>query len=123
MTIAEAIDLVNRLTANQVSDTDKISWLNSLDLFVYQTILSTHCIEDLEPFNGYRPGTDPVTRLLVPAPYDEIYRWYLEMQIHTANGETAKYNGAASRYNMALQNYMDFVTRKYHSKDTRVRWW
>ena len=123
MTIAEAIDLVNRLTANQVSDTDKISWLNKLDLMIYQNILSAHWICGLEPFTGYELGQDPDTVLLVPPPYDEIYRWYLEMQVHTVNGETAKYNGAASRYNMALQDYMDFINRRHKSKGVRVRWW
>lgn len=123
MTIGEAIELVNRLTVNQVSDTDKISWLNTLDLMIYQTILSTHCISDLAPFVEYTEDAEPTITLLVPSPYDEIYRWYLEMQIHTANGETAKYNGAASRYNVALQNFMDYITRKYKSKSARVRWW
>lgn len=122
MTIAQAIELVNRLVPNQVSDTDKVNWLNDLDLQIYKTIHSAHEMGEDE-FSGYSPGTDPVTRLLVPTPYDEVYRWYLEMQIHGANGETARYNGAAEKYNTALQNYMDYVNRRYPSKGTRIRWW
>ncbi len=32
------------------------------------------------------------TALLIGWPYDEIYRWYLEMKIDDANGEMTKYN-------------------------------
>ena len=125
MTIAQAIELVNRLVPNQVSDTDKVDWLNDLDLHIYKTIISAHCMPDMYPseFNGYSESTDPETILLVPTPFDELYRWYLEMHIHGANGETARYNGAAEKYNSSMQNYMDYINRNYPSKGRRVRWW
>lgn len=123
MTISEAIDLVNRMTANQISDTDKIAWLSDLDLYIYKTILVPHGIHREPEFTGYGPDTDPSTSLIVPAPFDELYRWHLEMQIHSANKETARYNTAVEMYNAAMLKYMDYVSRHYFAKPTRVRWW
>lgn len=123
MTIAEAIDLVNRMTVNQISDTDKIAWLSDLDLHIYQTILVPHNITRTPEFTGYGPDTDPATILLVPAPFDEIYRWYLEMHVNATNNETARYNSSVEKYNAAMLDYMDYVSRHYRAKQTIVRWW
>jgi len=123
MTIAEAIDLVNRMTVNQISDTDKIAWLSDLDLHIYKTVLLPHNIHREPEFTGYGPDTDPSTTLLVQTPFDQIYRWYLEMQINNTNSETARYNASVEKYNAAMLDYMDYVTRHYFAKPTRVRWW
>lgn len=123
MTIEEAIELVNRLVPNQVSDTDKVDWLSDLDLTIYKTVLATHHITRDPEFEGYGPDTDPSTVLLVPAPFDEMYRWFLEMHIAGANGETARYNTGAEKYNAALLTYMDYVNRNYEPVGYRVRWW
>ena len=122
MTIGEAIELVNRLVPNQVSDTDKVDWLSNCDLSIFKQIIKTHWIP-VEDFSGYGPETDQTTVLLVPAPFDELYRWYLEMHIAGANGETARYNTGAEKYNAALQTYMDYVNRNFKPKRKWIRWW
>ena len=123
MTIGEAIELVNRLVPNQISDQTKVDWLSDLDLMIVRNILSNYEFDADPDFDGYRADADPEIVLIVPAPFDEIYRWHLEMQIHGANGETARYNVAAEKYNAALQNYMDYVNRHYIAKSNPVRWW
>ena len=124
MTIREATDLVDRLTANQISGSDKLAWLSGLDLSLYLSVWKTHHMPWDEPeFDGYGPTTPPDTPLLAEPPFDEIYRWYLEMQIHGANGETARYNAAAEKYNAALIAYMDHVNRNHAPVSARMRWW
>jgi len=49
--------------------------------------------------------------LTAPVPYDEMYRHYVEAQIHYANGETARYNSAGSLWNNAFLTYRDYCAR------------
>ena len=123
MTIREATDLVDRLTANQISGADKLAWLSGLDGSLYLSVWRTHRMPGRAAFEGYGLTTPPDTLLLAEPPFDEIYRWYLEMQIHGANGETARYNAAAEKYNAALIAYMDHVNRHYAPLGVRMKWW
>ena len=52
-----------------------------------------------QTFKGYPETVDLDTKLRIPWPYDEIYRWYLEMKISDANGEMVRYNNAMAKYN------------------------
>ena len=103
MTIREAIELVDRLKPNQYGSADKLRWLSELDGVVWHEIWSAH--ETAVPaFAGYGPETDlDGTALLIGWPYDEIYRWYLEMKIDDANGEMKKYKNSAAKYNTYYQ--------------------
>ena len=56
--------------------------------------------------------------LRVPWPYDEIYRWYLEMKIADANGEMTRYNNAMAKYNAYYTAYQDFYNRTNMPKMT-----
>lgn len=109
MTIAQAIDHFDSLTCNQIERNVKITWLSLLDGLIQEECLSCH--QSVLPFPGYDASTDPGTVLLVPHPYDEIYRWYLEMKTWDTLGEIPKYNNAAQKYNSALVAYMDYVNR------------
>ena len=96
MKIREAIETVDRLLPNQYETPDKVRWLSELDGIVYRDIICTHEHEkEPEPFTGYGEDVDLETELLIPWPYDEIYRWYLGMKICDANGETTKYANEA----------------------------
>ena len=107
MTIREAIELVDRLKPNQYGSADKLRWLSELDGAVWHEIWSAH--ETAVPaFVGYGPEADlDGTALLIGWPYDEIYRWYLEMKIDDANGEMTKYNNSAAKYNTYYQAYQN----------------
>lgn len=138
MTIREAIEAVDRLTPNQYENIDKVRWLSELDGVVYLEIEQAHlkgepaCApwvrtrdpldrewfgckavseSDTEAFTGYSESVDLDTRLRIPWPYDEIYRWYLEMKISDANGEMTRYNNAMTKYNAYYTAYTDFYNR------------
>lgn len=116
MTIREAIELVDRLKPNQYGSADKLRWLSELDGAVYREILTQHEME-LPAFAGYAPETDlDGTVLLIAWPYDEIYRWYLEMKIDDANGEMTKYNNSAAKYNTYYQAYQNAYNRAHMPK-------
>lgn len=109
MTIREAIEKTDKLCPSQYTEAEKIMWLSILDGIIHREIILSH--EGVEPgteaFDGYTEDDDIDTVLMVPYPYDEIYRWFLEMKIDEANGETVKYNAAAAKYNTLLETFAD----------------
>ncbi len=102
MTIDQAIHTVDELKPNQIERAWKIDWLERLDRRIYHDLMCTHerGNEQEEPdrFDGYGQDTDPDTVLLAPPPYDEIYRFFLEMHIDLVNQEYDKYNNSAILY-------------------------
>ena len=117
MTIREALETVDRLKPNQYGSADKLRWLSELDGIVYRDIICTHEHEkEPEPFTGYGEDVDLETQLLIPWPYDEIYRWYLGMKICDANGETTKYANEAAKYNSYNQGYFNAYNQAYMPK-------
>ncbi|MBR5948259.1 MAG: hypothetical protein IKZ82_06370 [Clostridia bacterium] len=123
MTIREAITITDKLVPNQYTEAEKIMWLSMLDGLVHREVILTHvgAAPGTEAFKGYTEFTDIDTELLVPYPYDEIYRWFLEMKIDETNGEAVKYNAAAAKYNTLLETYADRynVTHMPISKGSR----
>ena len=116
MTAGEMIALADRLRPNQYTTADKLRWLSELDGAVYREILTQHEM-DVPAFAGYTPEADlDGTVLLIAWPYDEIYRWYLEMKIDDANGEMTKYNNSAAKYNMYYQAYQNACNRAHLPK-------
>lgn len=99
MTIAEAIDLTDKLTPNAYEETDKVRWLLEMDRLIYNDLVATH--EGAE--NIDRPeytAADIAATLLVPEPYaEDIYVNFLQAKIAQQNGEDAKYNKAVLFYN------------------------
>ena len=87
-----------------------------MDGVVWHEIWSAH--ETAVPaFAGYGPEADlDGTALLIGWPYDEIYRWYLEMKIDDANGEMTKYNNSAAKYNTYYQAYQNAYNRAHMPK-------
>lgn len=109
MTILDAIKGFDALTPNPLPFPTKVQWLSNLDGQIWRDVPS--CREEAGDFSGYTEATDPQTRLLVPHPYEELYRWYLEMMVWDALGEMSRYNNAAQKYNTVLLRYMDDVNR------------
>lgn len=99
MKINEAIQIADRMKPNAYGMEQKIRWLSTLDGIVKSEIIDTHEGGENVVYNGYNAETALTTELLVPAPYDDVYIRYLEMQIDYANGENAKYNNSRILYN------------------------
>lgn len=124
MNIQEAMTLVDELKPNQLTEGQKIQWLSQLDQRVFKEILQTHAQDTDMPaeFSGYTEETERDTNLLIPAPWDEIYRWYLEMQIDLANMELEKYNNSAALYNNAWGEFARAWHRTHLPKRNGFCW-
>lgn len=112
MTIIEAITRVDTVKPNTYSQTEKIKWLSELDGIIKAEIIDTHEGGENVAFSGYTAETDLNTKLLVPAPYDEVYIRYLEMQIDYANNEYGKYNNSMVMYNSVYTAF-----EKHYNRD------
>lgn len=113
MTIQEAVELVDRLKPNQYEHEQKVKWLSKIDGMIFTEILSTHENSPIEEFNGYN-SSEPEQPLLVPYPYDEdIYNYFLQMQIDRENGEMAKYNQSATMFNSSYKTFGDYYNRTH----------
>ena len=113
MTIIGAITRVDTVKPNTYSQIDKVKWLSELDGIIKAEIIDTHEGGENAPFAGYTEYTDLDTKLLVPAPYDEVYIRYLEMQIDYANNEYGKYNNSMMMYNSALAAFEKYYNRTH----------
>lgn len=111
MTISEAINKIDALKQNTFSQQDKIEWLSALDGIIKREIIDTHKNANMITFDGYDKDTDLDTKLLVPAPYDDIYIKWLEAQIDYYNGEIGKYSNSKTMFNAAYSNFARYYNR------------
>ncbi len=121
MTIIEAINRIDHLKPNAYSQQDKVRWLSRLDGVVKKEIIDTHEGGEDVIFEGYNDETLLTTELLIPAPYDEVYVRYLEMQIDYANGEYNKYNNSIVEYNTAFLAFEKYYNRNHTPKSYGAR--
>lgn len=101
MTLIEAINRIDLIKPNTLERLEKTRWLSTLDGIIKSMIIDTHEGGESVEFKGYDEDTDPTTVLLVPAPFDEIYLFWLESKINYWNGEYERYQNSMIMYNTA----------------------
>lgn len=103
ITVQEVLTMVDTLLPNQYTQQQKLRWLSQAEGYVRREI----CGE-----RDALPELTTASALTVEAPYDELYRYYVEAQIHYANGETAHFNNAAAAWNSGFIAYRDYLARR-----------
>ena len=121
MTIMEAIKRVDDLKPNSYPQGEKILWLNTLDRLVKEKVIDTHQGAESVEFEGYTEESNLSTELLVPAPYDEMYLFWIESKIDYWNGETGRYNNSISMFNSAYTEYEKYYNRTHMPKGKKFR--
>lgn len=110
LTALEVVRAVDALLPNQYDDTQKLRWLARAEGFVVEEILRrAEGGEALCAPQELQGGEE----LSVPAPYDELYRFYLERCIHYTNGDMELCNNAAAAWNSAFSAFRDFWLRTH----------
>lgn len=112
MKLFEAIARIDKLKHNNYSKEEKLRWLSTLDGLVKALILDTHAGCKATPFLPYNTATPDDTLLLVPAPYDELYLWWLAAQIDYYNGEMTAYNNSIALFNTGYSVFADAYHRQ-----------
>ena len=102
ITAGQVLEQVDALVPNQYTLSDKLRWLAQAEGFGLREVCRV---------TGKLAELEDGSALSVEAPYDELYRHYVEAQIHYCNGEMARYNSAAANWNNGLLTYRDYVCR------------
>lgn len=113
MTIIEAINRIDAVNPNNYTQPEKVSWLSTLDGVIKKEIIDTHEGAEAVTFNGYHDDTPLDTELIVPAPYDEVYLFWLQSKMDYWNGEMSKYNNSISMYNTAYAAFEKAYNREH----------
>ena len=122
MTAGQVLAQVDDLLPNSYPGEQKRRWLRQAEGFVLEggsihvdgegTVLE----EVLRAHEGGEAAELPdeladAAPLLAPAPYDGLYRHYVEAQIHYANWELERYNNAMALWNNGLMTLRDHWCR------------
>ena len=121
MKLIDAINGIDSIKPNTYSQQEKIRWISILDGNIKKEIIDTHEGAENITFNGYDNNTDISTELLVPAPYDDIYIRWLEMQIDYANADLVKYQNSMTLYNNAYSNFEKYYNRNNMPKGKKFK--
>jgi hypothetical protein len=113
MTIIEAINRIDAINPNNYTQPEKVAWLSTLDGVIKKEIIDTHEGADEVAFSGYKEETPLDTELLVPAPYDEVYLFWLQSKIDYWNGDMGKYNNSIAMYNTAYAAFEKAYNREH----------
>jgi len=123
MKLQQAIDRVDEMRPNMQSRELKIAWLSELDGIIWTEIIEKHHKKPGEEIRlcvmpEYDSDTDPGKKLIVPAPYDNIYLYWLMSKIDEQTMETEKFNNDRTMFNGAYESFSDFWTRSHMPKMT-----
>jgi len=132
MKLQQAIDRVDIMRPNMQDRSLKIAWLSELDGLVWKELILKHWMQT-EEYDGYKKDeqgrpvmpvydedTDGGEELLVPAPYDNLYLYWLMAKIDEQTLEQEKYNNDQAMFSAAYDSFSDYWTRT-HMPKTRVR--
>lgn len=122
MTIFDAINRIDAIKPNSLTQLEKVRALSTLDGIIKNNIIDTHEGSEGVVFGGYTQETDLTTELLVPAPYDVIYLYWLESTIDYWNGETGKYNNSIELYNTAYSEFERYYNRTHMPKGNKFKY-
>ena len=122
MTIIQAINAIDDLCPNTYKREKKIEQLSKLDGVIKKEIIDKHEGSEEVTFNGYDENTPLDTELLIPAPYDDIYVFWLQTWIDYWNGEIKKYNNSTSMYKAAYSNFERAYNREHMPKETKIKY-
>lgn len=105
MKINKAIETLDELRPNAYDEVLKTEWLSQLDgQFARETL------KDSE-FAGYSYPDDANTELLIPAPYDGLYIYYLQAMLDYQNREYGNYLNTMNMFNSAMDQYEKYLRR------------
>ena len=102
MTIKELIDKVKEEKPNSFTNVKLLEFVNEVEENVAEELRD----DEFEPYTAVDD-----TELLVQAPYDDLYVYYLKAQIDYSNEEYPSYQLNAEQYNACFDSFADWVVR------------
>lgn len=112
-TISELVSSANSVRENQFSDNQKMEWIAALDGQINADYLHV---------SNYSVPTKLTDKILVDAPYDEMYVVYLLAQMDFYMGEMTRYNAEIARFQTMLDSYSAYVERNISRPEIKIKW-
>lgn len=110
MTPNKVIELIDAKRPNAYSEEDKILWISEVDGMVRRLVFQ----ESEAP--AYKYPDDGDKELLVPAPFDGVYAFYVEAMIDYHNREYQNYNNSLTMFNNRFDEYRKAYIRENKPK-------
>lgn len=118
MNVSEVLRKIDQLRPNAYTDPEKIELLNTVEGRVY-----TDIFQKAEGFEGtfipFKEGQEE-RELAVPAPFTDLYFWYMASMIDLYNGDTGRYNDSIVMYNKAWDEYAAHYRENNKPKQTNL---
>ena len=112
MNIQEALDLADAMKPNMMPDQVKLKFLSEIEGLIHEEILMRHeHTEEEEACPVINDQSDRGMQLIVPAPYDMLYVYWLMSKIDLQNMEIDKYNNDRTLFENAYDTMSDWWTR------------
>ena len=110
MTPNKAIETIDRLRPNIYTEEDKLGWINELEGMVQRLVIQKDEVEK------YSYPEDMDRELLIPAPFDDLYSYYLEAKIDYYNREYECYNNSVATFESRFSDYKKDYIRKHPAR-------
>ena len=110
MTPNKAIEIVDRVKVNTYDEEDKLRWISDLDGMVQSLVFQEDKVKQ------YVYPNDMDKELLIPAPFEDVYIFYLQAQIDYHNKEYANYNNSALRFETLYNEYKKDYIRHHQAR-------
>lgn len=119
LTAGEVLEEVDSLKPNTIEERRKKEWIEELELLLQE--FREGFEEEETGEKGLEEEGTGEEGLSVSAPYNEVYRYYLESKIDYANGEIEKYNNSRAMFNNALNAYENHYRRHHMPKGQKLK--
>lgn len=136
MKVSTLISEYNTDRPNQVDDQRKIAWLKKVEAMVIREVVATHHMTqgqvgnlDSWTVDGttlimgdtiYSTDADAIvsdfndeTELIVPAPYSDLYMFWLDERIALMNNEAKRYNTVSTLFNNVYVTFQQWYNRTH----------
>ena len=118
MKIREVLTFIDQARPNAYTDGEKIHWLNIIEGMVYREIFqkAEGFDRELVPFEEGQEERE----LAVPAPFTELYHFFLMSRIDFFNGDSARYNDTMVLLENAWDEFAAWYRENNKPKQTNL---
>ena len=117
MKVAEVISKVNATKPNQYNDDQMTGFIDTLEQVVQAEVMLRPVAERV----GYTWANNQDSELLMTAPYDSCYLFYVSAMIDYHNQEFESYNHNMAHFNNLYDDYKKAYKRTEVSVSARVQ--
>ena len=119
MKVREILTEIDQTRPNAYTDAEKIRWLNIIEGRVYTDIMSKADDGLNWTFIPFEEGQEE-RELVVPAPFTELYSFFLMSRIDFYNGDSARYNDTMVLLNNAWDEFAAYYRENNKPKQTNL---